>query len=99
MYNIELSVGITPQHLCRPLGYCNDITARMETADDSDKKRLINQLAKIGCDGGNAFRILRKQVDGESIDYDSLIAMGRIRYDATIDIVVGLLRKFREEKT
>jgi len=72
---------------------CKDLLQILETADGGKKREIIISIGETGCI--DAYSVLRKHIDSD-YRHQALVAMGKIDYYGTLDIIVGLLRNSRE---
>ena len=69
----------------------------VEILENMDVQQRISMLFKLGESGNTeAYEVLRKEAQGD-LRHQALIAMAEVSYSATMDIVVSLLKKERED--
>lgn len=83
------------EHTCNPKGSCTILQQKLLESTSKEKVNLMSQLGETGC--SHAYSFLKSYVHTE-FRKPALVAMAKINYTATIDIIVGLLKKDNEEK-
>ncbi len=85
-------------HKCRPVGHCNTLLEKLESAViDYEIRLTILELGDTKCNTADSYRALRKYLF-TNFRHQTLIAMAEIEYYSAIDIIIGLLRRERNRE-